>query len=239
MKPSQPNPELASPVAALPNTAATGTSETVFTRSDLLSALGIGLGIAVIAAAIAFLASRRETAGGTSHALDHPRKLVAFNLTDRSGRAVTHTNLAGNFLVVNFIFTSCSLSCRVVNDHMEEIQRLVANKLNVQLVSLTVDPRTDTPAVLAKFANSFHADTNRWIFLTGGKDELYHFIETSFIPRTSDPENLVPGGFASTDRIMLVDPEGNVCASFNGLKANVAVAVTAEIQEHLKRQREQ
>ena len=232
MKPSPPNPELAGSVAALPDTAATGAPETVFTRRDLLSALGVGLGIAVVAAVLAYVASRREMAEGMSHALDHPRKLVAFNLTDRSGRSVTQADLLGKSLVVNFVFTSCSLSCRAVNDRMEEIQPLLAGRSDTQLVSLTVDPRTDTPAVLARFAEEFHADTNRWFFLTGEKSVLYDLIETSFVPRTLDLEQLIPGGFTATDRIMLVDPDGTVRTSFNGLKPGVAAAVAAEIENH-------
>ena len=159
---------------------------------------------------------------------------LSFNLTDRSGRSVSQADLAGKFLVVNFVFTSCSLSCRAVNDRMEEIQRLVAGAPDVRLVSLTVDPRSDTPAVLAKFADGHHADTNRWLFLTGDKAELYRVIETSFIPKSPELEGLIPGGFASTDRIMLVDPEGNVWASFDGLRRNAASAVVAEIEGRRK-----
>ena len=184
-----------------------------------------------MAAGIAIFTGSREKAALAPGHLDHPRQLVAFNLTDRSGRTVTQADVAGKILVVNFVFTSCSLSCRAVNDRMEEIQRLVADMSDVQLVSLTVDPRTDTPSVLAKFANSFHADTNRWLFLTGNKPELYDLIETSFIPKSPELEDLIPGGFTSTDRIMLVDQKGNVSASFNGLKHGVASTIVAEIEK--------
>ena len=34
----------------------------------------------------------------------------------------------------------------------------------------------------------------------------------------------IPDGFASTDRIILVDRQGSVCGSFNGLKPGVAKA---------------
>jgi protein SCO1/2 len=138
--------------------------------------------------------------------------------------------VAGKILVVNFVFTSCSLSCRAVNDRMAEIQALIGEAEDVQLLSLTVDPRSDTPAALAAFANGFQADSNRWLFLTGEKPQLYGLIETSFIPKSPELEDLIPGGFTSTDRIMLVDPLGNVRASFNGLKRDVAKTAIAEIE---------
>lgn len=147
------------------------------------------------------------------------RQLVDFTLTDRSGRVVTRAELTNQFLVVNCVFTSCSLSCRVVNDRMAEVQRLLVGRPHVRLMSLTVDPRTDTPPVLAKFADRYHADTNRWLFLTGDKAELYRLIETSFLDKSPELDGLVPGGFANTDRIMLVDPSGHIRHSFNGLKS--------------------
>ena len=89
----------------------------------------------------------------------------------------------------------------------------------------------DTPSVLAKFADGFHADTDRWLFLTGNKVELYRLIETSFIPKSPELEAFTPGGFTSTDRIMVVDRNGMVRGSFNGLKPGVAIEVVTEIKK--------
>ena len=214
-------------------------SGTGLTKSEILWTVGLGLIVAGVAAAIAFFTSTREKAPLASSPPDHSRHLVEFNLTDRSGRSVTRADLAGKFLVVNLVFTSCSLSCRAVNDRMEEIQRLVADASDVRLVSLTVDPRSDTPSVLAKFADGYHADTNRWLFLTGDKAELYRVIETSFISKSPELEGLIPGGFSGTDRIMLVDPEGDVWASFDGLKRKAASAVVAELEGRRKKHHHQ
>jgi cytochrome oxidase Cu insertion factor (SCO1/SenC/PrrC family) len=233
MKLNSPNPENQNPAKSDALLAAPIESSGL-TGRELLGALGLGLTIAVVAGGVVWFSSSREKTASAPTSLDRPRQLVEFNLTDRSGRSVSQGDLAGKFLVVNFVFTGCSLSCRAVNDRMEEIQGLVAAAPDVQLVSLTVDPRTDTPAVLAKFADRFHADTNRWLFLTGEKAELYRLIETSFIPKSDELEGLIPGGFTNTDRIMLVDPQGKVCASFNGLSRGVARAVTTDIEQRRK-----
>ena len=202
---------------------------TELTKNEVLWTLALGFVVAGVAAAVACFAGNREKQPLSASSPDHPQHLVEFKLTDRSGRSVTQAHLAGKFLVVNFVFTSCSLSCRAVNDRMEEIQRLTADASDVRLVSLTVDPRSDTPSVLARFADGHHADTNRWLFLTGEKAELYRLIETSFIPKSPELDGLIPGGFTGTDRIMLVDPEGNVWASFDGLRRNVASSLVAEL----------
>jgi len=161
---------------------------------------------------------------------DHSRELVDFSLIDRTGRTVTRSGLAGKFLVVDFLFTSCSLTCPVVNGHMAEIQQLTTNQPDVQLLSLTVDPRDDTTDVLTKYGEKFGADTNRWLLLTGDRDELYHLIATSFLSQDeNDPFTYMPGNFSHTERIAVVDPRGNVRAYFDGLAHNVSSAVVQQI----------
>lgn len=162
--------------------------------------------------------------------LSLPRPLPDFTLVDCTGRTVSRSDLTGHYLVVNFVFTSCSMSCLAVNQRMAEIQTLVADFPDVHLVSFTVDPRTDTPEVLAAFAKRFGGNTSRWLFLTGDKPALYELLETGFIASSPALATLFPGGFLGTDRIMLVDARGNVCDSFDGLNRDVAKSVFTRIK---------
>lgn len=227
MKPSSSNPESQSQAEA---SALPLPDEARLTRREWVGTMGFGLAIVGVTGAIAFLTGQRRKTSLAPAELDRPRRLIPFALTERSGRTVTEADLAGKIVVVDFVFTGCSLSCRAVNDSMEEIQRLTAGAKDVQLISLTVDPRTDTPAVLTAFANSYHADSNRWLFLTGEKRQLYGLIETSFIPKAPELEHLIPGGFVRTDCIMLVDPLGNIHASFDGLERDAARTVVSAIE---------
>jgi protein SCO1/2 len=166
---------------------------------------------------------------------DHPRQLINFSLTDRTGRNVTRPELNGKILVVDFLYTSCSLTCPVVNRCMAQIQQLTTNEPDVKLVSLTVDPRDDTVDTLAKYGERFGADTNRWLFLTGEKTTLYGLIGTSFLAQDlNDPFNYMPGNFVHTERIALVDSHGNLHGFFDGLNQNTATAVAGEIN-HLRK----
>ena len=161
---------------------------------------------------------------------DHPRQLVDFTLTDRTGRTVTRSDLDGRFLVVDFLFTSCSLTCPAVNRQMAEIQRLTASQPDVRLVSLTVDPRTDNVPLLAEYGERYGADTNRWLLLTGEKAVLHDLIARSFLAQDSDdPFSGMPGNFSHTERIAVVDSSGHVRSYFDGLREDAAPAVVAEI----------
>ena len=163
---------------------------------------------------------------------DQERRLGNFFLTDENGRAVTRAELDGNILIVSFLFTSCSLTCPEVTRHMAEIQQLTTTNADVRLVSLTVDPRSDTPPVLAKWAARFGADTNRWSFLTGNKAMLHGLIARSFLAQDNgDPFNSMPGNFTGTERIAVVDRHGRTRIYFDGLRNETPAAVVAEIKK--------
>ena len=189
-----------------------------------------------------FAMNHRENnpAAGTGYAVvnsesrlippDHPRQLANFSLTDRTGRIVTRSDLDGKILVVDVLFTSCSLTCPAVSGVMAQIQTLTTNQPDVKLVSLTVEPRDDTPAVLEKYGERFGADTNRWLFLTGDRTQLYDLIGTSFLaPDTNNEFGFMPGNFAHTERIAIVDSDGHLRGYFDGLNPNTAAAVVNEI----------
>ncbi len=194
----------------------------------IVIALAVVAGIGSWFAAAAF--ARHDQVRGILP--DKERTLGEFSLTDENGRIVTRTELEGKILVVSFLFTGCALTCPEVTQRMAEIQQLTATNDDVRLVSLTVDPRTDTPPVLAKWGARFGADTNRWYFLTGNKPVLHGLIAQSFLAQdNSDPFNSMPGNFTGTERIAVVDQHGRTRIYFDGLQPETSAAVVAEIAQ--------
>ncbi len=193
----------------------------------IVIALALVAGIGSWLAVAAF--SARETVRGIPP--DKARQLVNFALTNSAGAEVTRDAVRGKILIVSFLFTSCSLTCPEVTKRMAEIQRLTAGMPDVRLLSLTVDPRSDTAPVLAKWGLRFGADTNRWHLLTGEQDQLHWVIGTSFLAtETNNPFNSMPGNFAGTDRIAVVDRRGNLRAFFDGLRVETPAVVAAQIE---------
>ena len=81
--------------------------------------------------------------------------------------------LKGKTVIVNAFFTSCTSVCPPMNRNMEKIQEALGDRAgrDVFLVSMTVDPETDTPVRMKEYAKKFHAGPG-WIFLTGKKENL-------------------------------------------------------------------
>jgi protein SCO1/2 len=93
--------------------------------------------------------------------------LPEFRLTDQMGRTVTPGDLRGKVVAIDFIYTRCPLPdvCPRLSANFAALQRRAGADL--LLLSVTVDPDYDTPAVLAAYARRWSADPAKWRFLTG------------------------------------------------------------------------
>ena len=158
---------------------------------------------------------------------DELRKLgdvPPFVFTDRSGRPVSNTDLQGKIWVADFIFTTCPGPCPLVTASMAKVQKATEHDPHIRLVTFTVDPQDDTPAVLAAYADKFGADPNRWFFLTGQQKPLYDLIENGFYQAVQDNRGhpLEDGQFIVTHstRVVLVDENGVIRGFYDGINAD-------------------
>jgi len=126
-------------------------------------------------------------------AQDLPRlwEVPDFALIERSGQSVTRADLLGKVWIASIIFTRCAEECPLVSNHMARLQATFAAEPDVRLVSITVDPAYDTPAVLTRYAQSFAAQPQRWLFLTGDKAMIYRLVREGFRLGLMDPQESV------------------------------------------------
>jgi cytochrome oxidase Cu insertion factor (SCO1/SenC/PrrC family) len=154
----------------------------------------LGLLFAVLAVSLAagwiwyFTHGRpRPDAPGALHGLQVFGSLPEFSLTDRTQRTVTRADLLGAVWVANFIYTRCTDTCPLQTARMAALQRDFPEERGLRFLSITVDPKRDTPAVLAKYAAGYAADRDRWWFLTGDKPTIYALIQEGFRLSVEDP----------------------------------------------------
>jgi protein SCO1 len=81
--------------------------------------------------------------------------------------------IKGKVVTVNFMFTSCSTFCPRATANLLKVQSRLGSRLgrDVFMLSITVDPETDTPQVLKKYAAAHQAKPG-WYFLTGDKRSI-------------------------------------------------------------------
>lgn len=163
-------------------------------------------------------------------------EVPAFALTDSRAEVVQASNLHGAPWVADFIFTSCPGTCPTMSGQMARLQRNLSQRgLNdVRSVSFSVDPATDSPAVLREYAERFGADPQRWLFVTGERASLHRLIKDGFklaVAERSPEENTDGEGIIThSDRFVLVDAAGRVRGYYHGTDPEDVDRLLADIE---------
>lgn len=141
----------------------------------------------------------------------------SFAFTDEKNTSMTLADLSGRPWVVDFIFTRCGGQCPLMTQRMMSLQGWLreSGHNEVQLVSVTVDPETDTPEKLAEYGKTFHAEPQRWSFLTGARPEIYDLITTGFKLGVEENKGKpVTEMFVHSNKFALVDGQGQIRGYF-------------------------
>jgi cytochrome oxidase Cu insertion factor (SCO1/SenC/PrrC family) len=121
-------------------------------------------------------------------------------LLDQNGRKIHFYSdlVKGQTVVINFIFTTCTTICPPLGATFARVQKELSNK-DVRLISISVDPATDTPERLKAWGAKFHAGPN-WTFVTGNKpqvDELLRALGASSARREDHSPTILIGNDAT------------------------------------------
>jgi protein SCO1 len=105
-----------------------------------------------------------------------PIKHTTMNYTIPSVKLIRHDGKPVEFtqelddgrpVVLNFIYTTCTEICPLTSMTFSKFQDLLAGDASkVHMMSVSIDPEQDTPAVLKKYAEKFNAKP-QWNFYTG------------------------------------------------------------------------
>ena len=129
--------------------------------------------------------------------------IADFTLTDKEGRPFGLANLKDKIWVLDFVFTTCSGPCIPMTQGMRVVFQGLQSEPDVEFVTVTVDPETDTPDVLTRFAKTSGADNPRWHWLTGDKGTIRELAEKSFYAAVGD--KLPTGEVPHSTRYFVVD----------------------------------
>lgn len=100
-----------------------------------------------------------------------------FELIDQFGETFSSDRLQGRVWIASFLFTRCPTICPRLTSKLQEVQhRSRAAGDAFKLVSFSVDPEYDTPAVLLDYANQSRASKRMWVFLTGPPGEVQRTV---------------------------------------------------------------
>lgn len=165
--------------------------------------------IAIGAVGVAYVVQRtRKVETPTAPPTPDVRGTVRpFTLTERSGKEFDGAALKGKVWIAHFMFTLCPGPCPLMCLQVSGLQKTLPEE--VQFVSFSIDPVTDTPEVLRGYAVRFNAQEGRWWFVTGPRETIWRISEVDFkVGVKDDPDD--PRRPDHDPRFCVVDRRGRV-----------------------------
>jgi protein SCO1 len=191
----------------------------------VVSVLGAFLcGLAVVLAAILFVAGRSASVGPAIAAVGGP-----FQLVDQDGKTVSDADMKGRPFLVFFGYTHCPDVCPTTLFEMSQmLHALGPDAGRIGALFITVDPERDTPAVLKDYLASFDPHLRG---LTGGPAAVDAALKAFRVYAKKVP--LKDGDYTMdhTAVVYLMDKNGRFVAPFN--MKRTAEAEAADVRGYL------
>jgi len=185
----------------------------------------------LVTAALLLWLRQMEVRHLANRSLGQLGKIPAFELLNQEGQPFGSAQLGEKIWIADFIFTKCPGPCPIISTRMGELQRPL-EKSDVHLVSFTVDPENDTPAVLREYARKLRAQPTRWDFLTGPSTRIYSLSRDGFKLGVSDDAG-VP---VHSTRVVLVDRHSDIRGYYDLLEADAVTKLLADTNHLLREQ---
>lgn len=132
-----------------------------------------------------------------------------FELTNQDNVKVSNETYKGKVYVLEFFFTTCPSICPKMNMSMLEIEKTFFGNPNFGIVSITIDPKHDTPEVLKDHAKLLGVKSSNWNFLTGDRNVIMDLSNKGFNLYAGENDK-VSGGFEHSGLFALIDKDGNI-----------------------------
>ena len=155
-----------------------------------------------------------------------------WNFMNQDSIMVTNKDLSDVVYVTDVFFRSCPTICPKTMKEMKRIYTEFLDNPQVKLVSFTIDPVRDSPALLKKYAANLEVDDKKWWFLHGDKEETYDLALDYF--NTAYEDSDVPGGFNHSGKLILTDKNGHIRSFSEGTDPDETPRLIKDIKILLK-----
>lgn len=155
--------------------------------------------------------------------------IPAFRFVNQDGDTVTEKNFEDKMYVADFFFTTCPTICPVMMTQMKRVNDVYQDKNDFMLISHTVNPSHDSVEVLAEYAKLINANAQKWVLVTGNKQEIYDLaIDGYKLAVDEDPR--APGGFLHSELFVLVDKQRRIRGYYDGTDSVSVSKLIKDIQ---------
>jgi len=131
----------------------------------------------------------------------------SFEMTNQYGEKFTERDMLGKVYLVEFFFTSCPTICPVMKQNLRIIEDSI-NDPKFGIVSITIDPKRDTPERLLQHYKQIQAKSPNWFMLTADRDYIQE-ISKKFNIYLGEAEDQAKS-LDHSGQFALVDQQGKI-----------------------------
>lgn len=175
--------------------------------------------------------------GGVVEAKDGA-EVPDYGLTNQSDQPIHLAQYRGKTLLLTFIYTRCPIPdyCTLMSQNFAQIESELAKQPELyqktHLLSISIDPEYDTPAVLRSYGAAHTGKFtdekfSHWELATGTKDQIKGIAQFFGLRYYADRDQIVHGL-----RTVIINPEGKVAKIYrdNSWKPDEVVAELRKMQ---------
>lgn len=135
--------------------------------------------------------------------------IPAFKMQNQAGKEMTEKDFLGKIYIADFFFSTCPGICKIMAKEMKMVQYETKDMEDVQLISFSVDPETDSVARLKEYGELIGAIPDKWHLMTGKYENVFDLAQKKYhISALKDAK--ADGGIFHDERLILVDKNGRV-----------------------------
>lgn len=152
-----------------------------------------------------------------------------FKFVNQEGDTVTAANFKDKIYVADFFFTTCPTICPVMKKQLRKVYEKIQGQNDIAILSHTIDPDHDTPAVLKEYAHDLGVKGTQWMFVTGPREKIYEIGEKQYLV-VAGADSTAPGGYIHSGAFVLVDKEKRVRGMYNGTDDEATKRLMVDIE---------
>ncbi len=160
-------------------------------------------------------------------------QIPAFSFLNKDSSGVNQNELKGKIGLINYFFTSCPTICPKMMDNLKKLDISDNLSSQIEIISLTVDPKHDTPHKLTNYYKKLDVNKRNWELLTGNKEELYRFARKGIFLTASDGDG-GPSDFIHSEKITLIDYNKHIRGYYDGTDQNDMKRLIKDIKKLIK-----
>jgi len=143
--------------------------------------------------------------------------LPNITLVNQEGKNISISQYRGKMLAISFIFTRCPLPdfCIRMSDNFSRLERELKKQTSFagqwHLLTVSFDPKFDTPKVLKQYGENYGADFATWDFATAPVETLRQITDGLDLMFTEED-----GLITHNLRTVLIDQKGRIVQVIKG-----------------------